>query len=113
VLTDTEYCFFFPLWTTLFRILITVFPTSHSIALILTTVSLKMAVFWVVAPCSLVEVYQRFKGPCCRHHQSDELLIPEASHLRTHRRENLKSYLVSLKSAVQQKRTYTYKTYTS
>jgi hypothetical protein len=24
----------------------------------------KMAVFWVVAPCSLVEVYQRFRGPC-------------------------------------------------
>jgi hypothetical protein len=26
---------------------------------------MKMAVFWVVAPCSLVEVYQRFRGPCC------------------------------------------------
>jgi hypothetical protein len=23
---------------------------------------MKMAVFWVVAPCSLVEVYQRFRG---------------------------------------------------
>jgi hypothetical protein len=22
----------------------------------------RMAVFWVVAPCSLVEVYQRFRG---------------------------------------------------
>jgi hypothetical protein len=31
-----------------------------------------MAVFWVVAPCSLVEVYQRFSGPCCLHHQGDE-----------------------------------------
>jgi hypothetical protein len=28
-----------------------------------------MAVFWVVAPCSLVEVYQRFRGPCCLHYQ--------------------------------------------
>jgi hypothetical protein len=27
---------------------------------VLTVVSTKMAVFWVVAPCSLVEVYQRF-----------------------------------------------------
>jgi hypothetical protein len=27
-----------------------------------------MAVFWVVAPCSLVEVYQRFRGSCCLHH---------------------------------------------
>jgi hypothetical protein len=32
----------------------------------------KIAVFWVVAPCSLVEVYQRFTGPCCLHHQGDE-----------------------------------------
>jgi hypothetical protein len=30
-----------------------------------------MAVFWVVAPCSLVEVYQRFRGPCCLHRQGD------------------------------------------
>jgi hypothetical protein len=28
---------------------------------VLTAVSMKMAVFWVVAPCSLVEVYQRFE----------------------------------------------------
>jgi hypothetical protein len=34
---------------------------------------LKMAVFWVVASCSLVDVYQRFRGPCCLHHQGDEL----------------------------------------
>jgi hypothetical protein len=27
---------------------------------VLTAVSTKMAVFWVVAPCCLVEVYQRF-----------------------------------------------------
>jgi hypothetical protein len=45
-----------------------------------------MAVFWVVAPCSLIEVYQRFRGPTRRYN-------PEDSHLRTHRRENLKSYL--------------------
>jgi hypothetical protein len=32
---------------------------------------LKIAVFWVVAPCSLVEVYQRFRGPCCFHHQGN------------------------------------------
>jgi hypothetical protein len=30
-----------------------------------------MAVFWVVAPCSLVEGFQRFRGPCCLHHQGD------------------------------------------
>jgi hypothetical protein len=31
----------------------------------------KMAVFWVVAPCSVVEVYRRFRGRCCLHHQGD------------------------------------------
>jgi hypothetical protein len=29
---------------------------------VLTTASMKMAVSWVVAPCSVVEVYRRFKG---------------------------------------------------
>jgi hypothetical protein len=36
---------------------------------VLTAVRSKMAVFWVVAPCSLVEVYQRFIGLCCLQHQ--------------------------------------------
>jgi hypothetical protein len=36
---------------------------------LLTAVRTKMAVFWIVAPCSLAEVYQRFRGPCCLHHQ--------------------------------------------
>jgi hypothetical protein len=39
---------------------------------VLKAVSTKMAVFWFVAPCSLVEVYQRFRGPCCLHRQGDE-----------------------------------------
>jgi hypothetical protein len=30
---------------------------------ILTAVIMKIAVFWVVAPCSVVEVYRRFRGP--------------------------------------------------
>jgi hypothetical protein len=34
--------------------------------------SMKMAFFWVVAPCSLVEVYQRFRGACFLHHQGDD-----------------------------------------
>jgi hypothetical protein len=29
---------------------------------VLTAVSVKMAVFWVVTPCSLVEIYRRFRG---------------------------------------------------
>jgi hypothetical protein len=54
---------------------------------VLTAVSTKMVVFWVVAPCSLVKVYQRFRGPCCLHHQGDDHQItrrynPEDSHLQ-------------------------------
>jgi hypothetical protein len=32
----------------------------------------KMAVFCVVAPYSLVEVYQLFRGPCCLHYQDND-----------------------------------------
>jgi hypothetical protein len=80
---------------------------------------LKMAVFWVVAPCRLVEVYRRFRDASCLYHQGDDrpasiiaLMMeaastsetsvnfyqttrrynPEDSHLHTRRRENLKSY---------------------
>jgi hypothetical protein len=35
---------------------------------VLTATSVKMSVFWVVAPCSLVCVYQRFRGLYCLHH---------------------------------------------
>jgi hypothetical protein len=35
---------------------------------ILTVASIKMSVFWVVVPCSLVEVKRRFRGTCRLHH---------------------------------------------
>jgi hypothetical protein len=41
---------------------------------VLMAVSTKMAVFWVVVPYCLVEVYQRFRGPCCLHHQGNEFV---------------------------------------
>jgi hypothetical protein len=34
---------------------------------------MKMIVFWDVAPYSLVEVYRRFGGAYCFHHQGDEV----------------------------------------
>jgi hypothetical protein len=66
---------------------------------VLTAVSTKMAVFWVVTLCSLVEVYQRFRGPCCllfalmmeaartsetlvNFYQTTRRYNPEDSHLR-------------------------------
>jgi hypothetical protein len=36
-------------------------------------------VFWDVAPCSLVEVYRRFRGAYCLHHQGGTLMM-EALH---------------------------------
>jgi hypothetical protein len=68
-----------------------------------------MAVFWVVAPCSLVDVSEDLAASIIRAialmmeaaRTSETLVIfyqttrrykPEDSHLRTHRRENLKSY---------------------
>jgi hypothetical protein len=39
---------------------------------VLMVATMQMAVFWVVAPCSLVEVYQCFRGACCLHHQGNE-----------------------------------------
>jgi hypothetical protein len=72
-----------------------------------------MAVFWVVAPCSLVEVYHCFRGACRLHHwgtlmteaaRTSEMSVnfyqttrhnnPEDSHLHTQCHENLKSHLV-------------------
>jgi hypothetical protein len=32
---------------------------------------MKMAVFWVVASCSLVEFYRRFRGTICPHSPDD------------------------------------------
>jgi hypothetical protein len=45
---------------------------------VLTAASMKMTVFWVVARCSLVEVYRRFRGAYCFHQQGDHHLIMEA-----------------------------------
>jgi hypothetical protein len=75
-----------------------------------------MAVFWAVAPCNLVEVYQRFRGTCCSiirvvmialmmeaartsetpvsFYQTTRRNSPKGSHLHTRRRENLKSHII-------------------
>jgi hypothetical protein len=40
-----------------------------------TSWNLILSVFWDVASCSLVEVYRRFRGAFCLHHQGDDLKI--------------------------------------
>jgi hypothetical protein len=39
---------------------------------VLKAASMKMTVFWEVAPCSLAEVRRRFGGACCLYHQGDD-----------------------------------------
>jgi hypothetical protein len=36
-------------------------------------IGMKITVLRVLLPCSLVEVYQGFRGTCCLHHQGDSL----------------------------------------
>jgi hypothetical protein len=69
---------------------------------------LEMAVFWLVAPCNLVEVSEVLAAPIIRAMteaaRTSEILVnfyqitwrynPEDSHLCAHRRENLKSYFI-------------------
>jgi hypothetical protein len=43
---------------------------------VFTVVSMKMTVFWDVVPCSLVEVYQCFRGAYYLH-QGDETNCPD------------------------------------
>jgi hypothetical protein len=63
--------------------------------------SVKMRVFWDIAPYSLAGVDRRFRREYYVNHQGDEslhyrLYIPQDSHLHIRRRENLK-YHVDLK----------------
>jgi hypothetical protein len=50
--------------------LLTIALSSYKIFWILIC-RLKMATFWAAAPCSLVEVYRRFRGACCLQYQGD------------------------------------------
>jgi hypothetical protein len=45
---------------------------------VVTAASMKMAVLWVVAPCSLVGVHGCFRGAWCLHHQGDDRAISTA-----------------------------------
>jgi hypothetical protein len=52
-----------------------------------------MAVFWVAAPCFLTEVYLRFRGAYCLHHQGDHTCKTSIKFYQTTRRgQNLRSY---------------------
>jgi hypothetical protein len=50
---------------------------------VLRMASMKMAVFWVCAPRSLVEIYCHIGGTCCFHHQGDEPDCPDTTIQKT------------------------------
>jgi hypothetical protein len=60
---------------------------------VLTAVSTKMAVFWVVTMVALMMEAAMTSKTLVIFYQTIRRYNPEDSHLRTHRRENLKSYL--------------------
>lgn len=41
--------------------------------IILTAVTMKIAIFWYVTPCILVGSYKRFRGICCLHFQGRKI----------------------------------------
>jgi hypothetical protein len=63
-------------------------------------VYMKMLVFWVVAPCSLVEVYWCFRGTCCLWNVSK--LLPDYMVLQPRRQPS--SYLLLWKPQILPKR---------
>jgi hypothetical protein len=77
---------------------------AHPIFFLFITLIMKMAVLWVVTPCSLVEVYRHFRALMVEEASTSETLVnfyqttrrnnPEGSHLCTRRRVNLKSHLL-------------------
>jgi hypothetical protein len=50
---------------------------------------MKMTIFWDVVPCSLLEVYRRFRGACCLHHQGVEQAASEEFLARQTTRRNI------------------------
>jgi hypothetical protein len=66
-----------------------------------------MAVFWVVAPCSLVDGWRMMMMEAARtsetlvnFYQTTRHYNPGDNHLRTHRRQNLKLYNVIMANLV-------------
>jgi hypothetical protein len=71
-------CFFSWSQKSLFQALVILYKTVWQLVtfMILMAVGMKMTVFWVVAPCSLVEVYRHFRGAYSLHHQGNEPQAP-------------------------------------
>jgi hypothetical protein len=44
-----------------------------------TATSIKMSVFWGIAPCGLRDIGHRLRGPYCLHHQGNDLIMEAVS----------------------------------
>jgi hypothetical protein len=58
---------------------------------------MKSTVFWFVVPCSLVEVYRRFRGICYFHHHGDSSLKRRRTSTKLHSAttQNTDSFILS------------------
>jgi hypothetical protein len=66
---------------------------SHSHSISLTLILVRVSLFWVVAPCRLVRIYQSFRGLyLVSSYQTTRRYNPEDRHLHIHRHGNLKSH---------------------
>jgi hypothetical protein len=78
-------------------------------ALLLHINEIKITVFWVVAIIALMTEAARTSETLVNFYQTTRRYNPEDSHLRIHRRENLKSYLIDEIVQTGKPKTQTYK----
>jgi hypothetical protein len=61
---------------------IKLFPLEINVRFqVLNAANMRMAVFWVVTPCSLIKFYRRFRDTCCLHQLGDEVDDTDCKHL--------------------------------
>jgi hypothetical protein len=54
---------------------------------------MKMAVFWVIVSCSVIEVHWHFRGACCIHHHGSARLLPGCTAKQPRKQPSSKFYL--------------------
>jgi hypothetical protein len=81
--THKVYCYVRTIWNWLLRLYVHIFSWALCFHVYLISIFRqckllwKMAVFWVLAPCILVEDYRRFRGPCFLHHPGSSTHRPD------------------------------------
>jgi hypothetical protein len=72
---------------------------------VLTAASMKIAVFWIVAVCGLVDVHWCCRGSCCLHHLWNASKLPTAHTVQQPRRQLSSVPIVSATGVITKKST--------